>query len=65
MAHTILIDIGVLIVLFPNARLIPIVWISQIINGMMLPFVLIFMLLLTKKELMDADINSMSFNYIV
>ncbi len=63
--YTILIAIGALIVLFPNAPLIPIMWISQVINGMMLPFVLIFMLLLiNKRELMEDYTNSRSFNWI-
>jgi Mn2+/Fe2+ NRAMP family transporter len=42
--YTILIAIGALIVLFPNALLILIMWISQVINGVMLPLVLFFML---------------------
>ncbi|MDA8079897.1 MAG: Nramp family divalent metal transporter [Nitrospiraceae bacterium] len=63
--YTILIAIGALIVLFPNAPLIPIMWISQVINGMMLPFVLIFMLLLiNKRELMEDYTNSRTFNWI-
>lgn len=63
--YTILIAIGALIVLFPNAPLIPIMWISQVINGIMLPFVLIFMLLLIKREdLMGEYTNSRTFNRI-
>ncbi len=63
--YTFLIAIGALIVLFPNAPLIPIMWISQVINGVMLPFVLIFMLsLINKTELMGDYTNSDSFNRI-
>lgn len=63
--YTILIGLGSLIVLIPNAPLIAIMWISQVINGMMLPFVLIFMLLLiNKKELMGEYANSRTFNSI-
>ncbi len=63
--YTLLIAIGALIVLFPNAPLIPIMWISQVINGVMLPFVLIFMLLLIKREdLMGEYTNSKIFNRI-
>ncbi len=63
--YTNLIANGALIVLFPNAPLIPIMWISQVINGMMLPFVLIFMLLLiNKKEIMESYTNSKTFNWI-
>ncbi|MDI6728061.1 MAG: Nramp family divalent metal transporter [Thermodesulfovibrionales bacterium] len=63
--YTILIGIGSLVVLIPNAPLIAIMWISQVINGMMLPFVLIFMLLLiNKRELMEDYVNSKLFNRI-
>ncbi len=63
--YTFLIAIGALIVLFPNAPLIPIMWISQVINGVMLPFVLIFMLaLINKTELMGTYTNSNAFNRI-
>ncbi len=63
--YTFLIAIGALIVLIPNAPLIAIMWISQVINGMMLPFVLIFMLsLINKPELMGDCTNSKTFNRI-
>jgi NRAMP (natural resistance-associated macrophage protein)-like metal ion transporter len=63
--YTILIAIGSLIVLLPNAPLISIMWISQVINGVMLPFVLIFMLfLINKTELMGDYTNSKTFNTI-
>ena len=63
--YTILIVIGALIVLIPRAPLISIMWVSQVLNGMMLPFVLIFMLLLiNKKELMEDYTNSKTFNRI-
>lgn len=63
--YTILIVIGSLIILIPNAPLISIMWISQVINGIMLPFVLIFMLrIINKKELMEEYTNSKTFNRI-
>jgi NRAMP (natural resistance-associated macrophage protein)-like metal ion transporter len=63
--YTIFIGIGALIVLIPNAPLIAIMWISQVINGVMLPFVLIFMMsLVNKKELMGYYVNSKTFNGI-
>jgi Mn2+/Fe2+ NRAMP family transporter len=38
---------------------------SQVVNGVVLPFVLIFMLLLTNdKELMGEHVNSRTFNVI-
>ena len=63
--YTLLIGIGALIVLVPNAPLMAIMWISQVINGIMLPFVLVFMLLLiNKRELMEEYTNSKAFNII-
>ncbi len=63
--YTLLIAVGSLIVLIPDAPLISIMWISQVINGIMLPFVLIFMLfLINKKELMGEYTNSRTFNRI-
>lgn len=63
--YTAFIVIGALIVLFPGIPLIAVMWISQIVNGMMLPFVLFFMLMLiNKKELMGDYINKGAFNSI-
>jgi NRAMP (natural resistance-associated macrophage protein)-like metal ion transporter len=63
--YTLLIAIGALIVLIPKAPLISIMWVSQVVNGIMLPFVLVFMLLLiNKKELMEEYTNSKTFNII-
>ena len=63
--YTLLIAIGSLIILMPDAPLITIMWISQVINGVMLPFVLIFMLsLINKKGLMGDYINTKAFNII-
>ncbi len=63
--YTILIAVGAIIILVPNAPLIAIMWISQVINGVMLPFVLIFMLfLINRDELMGEYVNSKNFNRI-
>ncbi|GER93342.1 divalent metal cation transporter [hot springs metagenome] len=63
--YTFLIAVGSLIILIPGAPLIAIMWISQVINGIMLPFVLIFMLsLINKPELMGDYMNSKTFNRI-
>ena len=63
--YTLLIAVGALIVLIPKAPLIGIMWVSQVVNGIMLPFVLVFMLLLiNKKELMEEYTNSKTFNII-
>ncbi len=63
--YTILIAIGALIVLIPKAPLMAIMWVSQVINGVMLPFVLVFMLqLVNRKDLMEEHTNSRTFNII-
>ncbi len=63
--YTLLITTGALIVMIPNAPLIAIMWVSQVVNGVMLPFVLVFMLMLiNKKELMEDYTNSRMFNII-
>ncbi len=63
--YTLLIATGALIVMIPNAPLIAIMWVSQVVNGVMLPFVLVFMLMLiNKKELMEEYTNSRMFNII-
>lgn len=63
--YTILIVIGSVIVLIPNSPLIAIMWISQVINGVMLPFVLLFMLsLINRQDLMETYTNSKAFNII-
>lgn len=63
--YTGLIVIGALIILFPNAPLVAIMLISQVVNGVMLPFVLIFMLvLINDKELMGEHTNTGTYNAI-
>ena len=63
--YTGIIAIGALIILVPNAPLIPIMLISQVVNGVMLPFVLIFMLLLiNNKDIMGDFTNSKAFDII-
>ncbi len=63
--YTGIIFVGALVILFPNAPLVPIMLISQVVNGVMLPFVLIFMLLLINdKSLMGEYTNSKTFDII-
>lgn len=63
--YTGLIVLGALIILIPNAPLVAIMLISQVVNGAMLPFVLIFMLILINNdELMGNYTNSKTFNII-
>jgi NRAMP (natural resistance-associated macrophage protein)-like metal ion transporter len=63
--YSVIIFLGAGIILYPNVPLIPIMYFSQVINGMVLPFVLILMLLLIndKKVMMDHT-NGPIFNTI-
>ena len=63
--YTILIVAGAGVILTPNLPLVKITILSQVVNGAVLPFVLIFMLLLiNKKELMGEYVNSRLFNVV-
>jgi Mn2+/Fe2+ NRAMP family transporter len=56
---------GALVMLIPQERAIHLAVESQVLNGIVLPFVLIFMLLLiNKKELMGEYVNTRLFNVI-
>jgi len=51
--------------IFPHFPLVYVMVLSQVVNGMVLPFVLIFMLLLTNdRELMGEYVNSRAFNIV-
>jgi Mn2+/Fe2+ NRAMP family transporter len=61
--YTGLIILGGGLILIPGAPLILIMLISQVVNGILLPFILIFILLLiNKKKLMGEYTNSRWFN---
>ncbi|MGB9202541.1 MAG: divalent metal cation transporter [Terriglobales bacterium] len=63
--YTLLIAAGAGVILIPNLPLVKISILSQVVNGAVLPFVLIFMLLLiNKKELMGEYANKPTFNII-
>jgi NRAMP (natural resistance-associated macrophage protein)-like metal ion transporter len=63
--YTILIAAGAGVILLPNLPLVQISIFSQAINGVAIPFVLIFMLLLVnRKELMGEFINSPLYNVL-
>jgi NRAMP (natural resistance-associated macrophage protein)-like metal ion transporter len=63
--YTALIVAGGAVVMIPGLPLVKIAVLSQVVNGIVLPFVLIFMLLLiNKKELMGEYVNSRLFNVI-
>jgi len=63
--YTALIVAGGAVILIPGIPLVKIIVLSQVVNGAVLPFVLIFMLfLINKKELMDEYVNKPAFNII-
>jgi len=62
---TIIVIMGASIVLIPNLPLIKVMWFSQIVNCLLLPVVLIFMLMLVnKKEVMGEYRNSLWMNLV-
>jgi len=62
---TIIIFLSAVMILLPNAPLIKIMFLSQVVNGAVLPFVLIFMLLLINdRKLMGKYTNSRIFNLV-
>ena len=63
--YTLLIAAGAAVLLIPGLPLIKIAVLSQVVNGVVLPFVLIFMLLLiNKKDIMGDYVNTRLFNAI-
>jgi NRAMP (natural resistance-associated macrophage protein)-like metal ion transporter len=63
--YTILIMVGAGFILIPDMPLIKVMFWSQVVNGVMLPFVLIFMLLLiNNKDLMGEHVNNRTLNII-
>src|SRR4051812_40352857 len=63
--YTVLIVAGAGVVLFPRLPLVYVTVLSQVVNGIVLPFILIFMLLLTNdRELMGDHVNSRAFNIV-
>src|SRR5436305_1505669 len=63
--YTVLIVAGAGVILYPNLPLVKISILSQVVNGIAVPPVLIFMLLLVnRKELMGEYVNSRLYNVI-
>jgi len=63
--YTGLIVAGGAVVMIPGLPLVKIAVLSQVVNGIVLPFVLIFMLLLiNKKDLMGEYVNKPLFNFV-
>ena len=63
--YTAMIVIGAAVILIPNIPLIPVMYLSQVLNGILIPFILIYMLkLVNKKELMGKHVNKGFFNIL-
>jgi NRAMP (natural resistance-associated macrophage protein)-like metal ion transporter len=63
--YTVLIVAGAGVLLIPRLPLVYVAYITQVANGVVLPFVLVFMLLLTNdRELMGEHANSRGFNIV-
>jgi NRAMP (natural resistance-associated macrophage protein)-like metal ion transporter len=63
--YTLLIVVGAGVILIPKFPLVQMILLSQVLNGILLPFVLIFMVLLINKvDIMGEWTNSRSFNII-
>ncbi|SEM19157.1 NRAMP (natural resistance-associated macrophage protein) metal ion transporters [Syntrophus gentianae] len=63
--YSIMIILGAGIILLPNVPLIPIMYYSQVINGLLLPAILIFMLLLVNdKKIMGKHTNGRLMNLL-
>ena len=60
-----LIILAVIVIMMPNVPLLSILYLSQVANGILLPFLLILMLLIINdKSIMGEHVNSRLFNYI-
>jgi Mn2+/Fe2+ NRAMP family transporter len=63
--YSVMVILGAGTVLWPHLPLITVMFVSQVVNGMLLPFVLIFMLILiNRKALMGDQVNGPAFNII-
>ncbi len=63
--YSMLILLGAGIVLIPNIPLFPVMYISQIVNGVALPLILVFMLRLTNdRKLMGDYVNKKGYNIL-
>ena len=63
--YTGLIVIGAAIILMPGVPLVRIAVLSQVLNGLLLPFVLVFMLILVnRRSLMGTLVNGRAYNIV-
>jgi NRAMP (natural resistance-associated macrophage protein)-like metal ion transporter len=63
--YTALIAVGAVAILIPGVPLLKVLYLSQVANGILLPFVLVFMLILAnRRDLLGEHVNSKWFNVI-
>ena len=63
--YTLLVVLGAAVILWPNFPLVKMILSSQVLNGVLLPFVLIYMvILINKKGLMKEWTNSAAYNAV-
>jgi Mn2+/Fe2+ NRAMP family transporter len=63
--YTSMIVIGAGVILIPGVPLFPVLFLSQVLNGLLLPFVLVFMcLLINRKDLMGEHVNGRVWNWV-
>ena len=63
--YTALIVLGAAAILVPGVPLLKVLYLSQVANGVLLPAVLIFMLILANRsELMREHVNTRTFNFV-
>ncbi len=63
--YTLLIAVGAGVVLIPGFPLVRMILFSQVVNGVLLPFVLIFMIrLINRRELMKEWVNPPFYNLV-
>jgi Mn2+/Fe2+ NRAMP family transporter len=64
--YAILILLGVCFILFSHNSLVQIMYLAQVIQGVLLPIILVFMLLLVNnRRIMGNHTNTRSYNYLV
>jgi len=63
--YSLMVLLGIVVILFPDVPLISIMFYSQVINGALLPFVLIFMLILVNDpKIMGGYTNGKIMNFL-
>jgi NRAMP (natural resistance-associated macrophage protein)-like metal ion transporter len=63
--YTVLIVLGAGVILIPRVPLVPVLFLSQVLNGLLLPFVLVFMcLLVNRTDLMGEHVNGRVWNVV-